>query len=167
MKKFKIAQMVLISLCIVFIYSNGLNNRKDIQQEKHGELTGEILPVFYVKDVIKSVKFYSDKLGFKFNHYWDYENNKPSKEWKSNQKPVSAQVAAGSQKFLLHLFRTPEELNNAGTIHYFEVKDVDAHYNWILARGAKPEPLYERPWMRMFLVNDPDGHKIFFYTRPE
>ena len=112
--KFKYIYIVTATiLLLLFIVNSNLfaqtaKSGEDKSLAKHGKLTGEILPVFYVKDVIKSVDFYSEKLGFKFNHYWDYENNKPLKEWKSNEKPVYAQMAAGSQIFALHLYRTPE-----------------------------------------------------------
>jgi catechol 2,3-dioxygenase-like lactoylglutathione lyase family enzyme len=31
--------------------------------------TGEMLPVFYVRDVDRSVEFYRDILGFEFHHF--------------------------------------------------------------------------------------------------
>ena len=166
---FIVTAAILLLSCIVNsnLFAQASKSIENKPVNKHGKLTGEILPVFYVKDVARSVEFYRDKLGFKFNHYYDYEKSKQVTEWKSNEKPIYAQMAAGSQIFALHLYRTPDELNNAGTIHYFEVKDVDAHYKWVTSKGAKPEPLYDRPWMRMFRVIDPDGHVIFFYTRPK
>lgn len=167
MKNIKINFFPVLFICCLFVFFENYHVVKNVKQKKHGEFTGEILPVFYVRDVIKSVKFYRDKLGFKFNHYWDYENNKPLSEWKSKEKPVYAQMEAGRQKFAIHLFLKEEDLNSGGVIHYFEVKDVDAHYDWIQSRGFQPDSIYVRPWMRMFSVTDPDEHKIFFYTRPE
>ena len=167
MKNFRANNFPILVFCFLFVLFSGIRGDSKINPAKHGEFTGEILPVFYVRDVIKSVEFYRNNLGFKFNHYWDYENNKPLTEWKSKEKPVYAQMEAGSQKFAIHLFLKKEDLNSGGVIHYFEVKDVDAHYNWIQSRGFQPDSIYIRPWMRMFSVTDMDEHKIFFYTRPE
>ena len=131
-----------------------------------GEFSGEILPVFYVSDVIKSVTFYHEGLGFNFNHFWDYSKNEPVYEWTGDEPPVYAQMGAGAQKFALHLYRSDEELTTHGLIHYFGVQDVEAHYRNVQKQGIETSSLIDRPWMRMFSVRDPDGHRIFFFTRP-
>jgi catechol 2,3-dioxygenase-like lactoylglutathione lyase family enzyme len=132
----------------------------------HGELTGEILPVFYVTDVSKSVEFYRDVLGFEFHHFWDYDKSKEVSEWAAADPPVYAEMAAGDQKSALHLAREPYELQVGGAIHYFHVRDVDAHRRAVAKWRGDPSALIERPWMRMFSVTDPDGHRLFFYSPP-
>lgn len=129
-----------------------------------GDFTGEMLPVFYVTDVCKSVEFYRDALGFEFHHFWDYGKSAKVREWGAADPPVYAEMAAGDQKFALHLALEPYELQVGGVIHYFRVRDVDAHHRAVAERGGKPNALVERPWMRMFSVNDPDGHRLFFYA---
>jgi predicted enzyme related to lactoylglutathione lyase len=131
------------------------------------DFTGEILPVFYVSDVRRSVRFYRDVLGFVFRHFWDYDKNEGVTEWKAAQAPIYAEMAAGKQKFGLHLTRELSNPQVCGVIHYFRVGDVDACHAAILERGGDPGELLERPWMRMFSIEDPDGHRLFFFTPPE
>jgi predicted enzyme related to lactoylglutathione lyase len=135
--------------------------------ETQGGFTGEILPVFYVSDVRKSVQFYRDVLGFEFHHYWDYDENEQVREWKDAEPPIYAEMAAGDQKFALHLAQTPYETQVGGVIHYFRVQDVSAHYRQVKSQGGEPGPLISRPWMHMFSIVDADGHRIFFYTPPD
>lgn len=128
--------------------------------------TGEILPVFYVKDVQASVSFYKE-LGFKFNHYHDYEKNASVKEWVKANPPIYAEMQAGTQKFAIHLL--PGDTSgffSRGTRHYFEVKDVRSHFFKLKKEGLAKGEIIERPWMIMFSITGPDGHSIYFYTRP-
>jgi len=131
-----------------------------------GEFTGEMLPVFYVTDVGRSVAFYRGVLGFEFHHFWDYDQSKGVRQWAAADPAVYAEMAAGGQKFALHLAREPYELQVGGVLHYFHVRDVDAHHRAVGEQGGEPDALVERPWMRMFSVHDPDGHKLFFYSPP-
>ena len=129
--------------------------------------TGEILPVFYVRDVRASVKFYND-LGFQFNYFHDYDDNSDVKQWVKNNPPIYAEMQAGTQKFAIHLLLSDTTGYRAtGTRHYFEVNDVKTHYERLKEKGIDVGELIEQPWMIMFSVVDPDGHFIYFYTRPE
>ena len=129
--------------------------------------TGEVLPVFYVKDVVKSVAFYRDLLGFDHHDYYDYEAGKDVKEWTKDTPAIYAEMSSGEQLFALHLPNNTDSLVVGGMIHYFGVKDVLQHYQLLKDRGVRVGKIYERPWMTMFSVVDPDGHRIFFFTRPE
>jgi catechol 2,3-dioxygenase-like lactoylglutathione lyase family enzyme len=132
----------------------------------NSEFTGEMLSVFYVNDVSKSVEFYRAILGFEFHHFWDYDKSTEVCEWEAADPPAYAEMAASDQKLALHLAREPYELNVGGVIHYFRVRDIDAHHCAVVKRGGEPNALVERPWMRMFSVTDPDGHRLFFYSPP-
>jgi len=134
---------------------------------QHGEFTGEILPVFYVTDVRRSVKFYRDLLGFEFKHYYDYEESKQVREWTKSDAPIWAEMAAGDFIFALHLTQEPEKVVVGGTRHYFLLKDVRSHYRRVKDLGLEIGSLIEKPWMTMFRVIDPDGHELFFSTRTE
>ena len=155
---------VFLVLCLLVLF---FQNCAGQETKSHGEFTGDILLVLYVKDVRRSVEFYRDKLGFDFNHYWDYEKNTSIAEWTSDEPPVYAQMGAGPLKFGLHLTDNPDELRPGGTLLYFQVKDVDAHHQMVSKSGIETGALIERPWMRMFSVVDLDGHKIFFFTPPD
>jgi len=132
-----------------------------------GSFTGEILPVLYVKDVLKSVAFYTDELGFGLDHFHDYETGESVPAWTKKEPPIYAEMRAGDQKFALHRASDPEALRVGGTRIYVGVTDVEEHYELVKARGAAPGELKKMPWMAMFSVTDPDGHDIYFFTRPE
>jgi uncharacterized glyoxalase superfamily protein PhnB len=129
--------------------------------------TGEILPVFYVSDVLRSVAFYTQKLGFVCDHFFDQETGGSVKTWTKSVKPIYAEMRSGEHKFALHLTPKPDSFHLGGMIHYFGVKDVRAHFNWVKSQGVEVGELKERPWMNMFSVTDPDGHMLYFFTRPE
>jgi uncharacterized glyoxalase superfamily protein PhnB len=135
-------------------------------KKSFGDFTSEILPVFYVTNSLKSVEFYQ-LLGFEFNHFHDYDTGESVKEWKKDTMPIYAQMSSGDQKFAIHLIRETDTLKVDGMRHYFGVKDVDKHYKTVKENGTEVSQMYDRPWMRMFYVTDPDGHVIFFFTRPE
>ena len=127
---------------------------------------GEVLPVFYVRDVLASVAFYVDTLGFVCHHYFDHINGGSVFEWTYDEPPIYAEMRAGNQKFALHQASNPDSLVVGGTRHYFGVTDVREHHRKVAAMGVKVGDLIERPWMHMYRVVDPDGHELFIFTRP-
>ena len=133
----------------------------------HGRFTSEHLTVFYVSDVLRSVSFYRDALGFELHHFYDYDAGKRLPEWTRSEPPIWAEMAAGDLTFGLHRIREDEELRVGGNRHYFHVEDVDSHHRRVRAHGVATGPIIDRPWMRMFSVNDPDGHSIYFATPVE
>jgi catechol 2,3-dioxygenase-like lactoylglutathione lyase family enzyme len=134
--------------------------------EQKSQFTGELLPVFYVTDVKNSVHFYRDILGFEFHHFFDYDKGEQVKTWESDEPPIWALMSAGDQEFGLHLGKSDYELRVGGVVHYFEVTDVKSHYDMVKQNDIKMSELIEKPWMTMFWVLDPDGHKIFIQTPP-
>ncbi len=129
--------------------------------------TGEILTVLYVKDLQQSVAFYRDVLGFRFDHYYDHHSGGSTVDWSYDDSPVYAEMWAGPSRFALHLAKNDYETRVGGSIHHFSVSDVDAHSKAVTERGGTPSEMIDRSWMRMFSVEDPDGHRLFFQTRPE
>jgi catechol 2,3-dioxygenase-like lactoylglutathione lyase family enzyme len=139
-----------------------------IQHEYDASIfTGEFLPVFYVKDVLKSLEFYRDKLGFKFHHFYDYDKGQEVVTWEKDEPPAWALLSAGGFEFALHRASNEYEQNVGGARYYFRVHDVRIEYDKMIKRGVEVSKLYERPWMVMFYVVDPDGRIIFFQTPPE
>jgi catechol 2,3-dioxygenase-like lactoylglutathione lyase family enzyme len=138
------------------------------ENQSKSRFTGNILPVFYVTDVMRSVEFYRDVLGFEFKHFYDYDKNQQVKTWESDEPPIWALMSAGGFDFGLHLGKSEYELRVGGVVHYFEVTDVKAHYEMVKKRNnLEMSELIEKPWMTMFWVHDPDGHKLFIQTPPE
>jgi catechol 2,3-dioxygenase-like lactoylglutathione lyase family enzyme len=127
------------------------------------EFTGELLPVFFVTDVMRSAEFYL-ALGFEFRHFFDYASGEEVEEWLSDEPPMWALMAAGSQTFALHRIPDSADLVVGGMRHYFLMPDVESHYERVGALGIETGELADRPWMKLFSVTDPDGHLIFFGT---
>jgi catechol 2,3-dioxygenase-like lactoylglutathione lyase family enzyme len=163
-----VAAAVIVSEALVTgVTAEGIspNRRTPAAANQHGGFTGEVLPVFYVTDVRRSVEFYG-RLGFEFRHYFDYDEEREVPEWTRAERPIWALFSAGGFEFALHLTQSGDELVVVGNRHYFLVEDIDAHYGMVTGRGIEAGPLIDRPWMRMFEVVDPDGHQLFFGTRP-
>lgn len=127
---------------------------------------GEILPVFYVRDVLRSVAFYVDSLGFVCDHYFDHINGGSVTKWTYDEPPLYAEMRAGQQKFALHRTSNPDSLIVGGTRTYFGVTDVREHRRVVTSKGLRVGDLIERPWMNMYRVVDPDGHELYIFTRP-
>lgn len=132
----------------------------------HSEFAGEILTVLYVADVIDAVEFYTDVLGFRFDHFYDHHSGASTSNWTYDDPPLYAEMWAGPTPFALHLAKTDYQRSVGGSIHYFEVADVDAHHGAVKEHGGSPNDIIDRPWMRMFSITDPDGHRLFFQTPP-
>ena len=132
-------------------------------QDRHGEFTGEVKFVFYVKDVRKTVELFRGALGFKFHSYHDYDTGKSVIEWTEPKPPIYAEMSAGGQRFGIHLPQNPKDEASVGRGKiYFRVQDVDAHHRRVKAWGVAATPIRDTAWMRMFAVTDPDGHRIYF-----
>jgi catechol 2,3-dioxygenase-like lactoylglutathione lyase family enzyme len=138
-----------------------------VSQEKTEIFSSEILPVYYVKDVCKSVEFYRDILEFEFYSYHDYDTNESVKEWTKGSPAIYAELGIGSQRFALHLPRYPDSLVIGGTRLYIGVNDVRQYRSMLEEKGVEVGQIREYPWMTLFRVVDPDGHLLFFFTRPD
>ena len=133
----------------------------------HSEFTGEILTVLFVSDLPKSVAFYTDVLGFRFDHYYDHHTGGSTTEWTYHDSPLYAEMWSGPSRFALHLAKKEYEKTVGGSIHYFAVSDVGAHHAAITEHGGSPGEVIDRPWMTMFSIEDPDGHRLYFQKRAE
>ena len=134
---------------------------------ENAEFTGEVLPVLYVRDVLKSVSFYVDTLGFTCHHFFDHISGGSTFQWTYDEPPLYAEMRAGDQKFALHRTSQPDSLVVSGARIYFSVLDVHKHHDIVNQKGIKVGEMTERPWMHYYRVEDPDGHDIYIFTRPE
>ena len=105
------------------------------------------VPILYSSDVLKSLTYYVEILGFESS--WDWGN---------------PPTFGGVSKDSVEIFFCEKGQGNPGTWLSVMVDNVDEFYETIKARGAKilaaPESM---EWgMREMLVEDPDGHKIRF-----
>ncbi len=135
----------------------------------HGRFTGDVKVVLYVRDVRRSAAFFRDALGFTFHHYHDYKTGGSVKEWTRDDPPIYAEMSFAGRRFGLHLPQSDEDEGCVGHAKtYFRVKDLEAHHRRAEAWGAKPSTVSRKPWMDMFRVTDPDGHRLYFaFTEDE
>lgn len=109
-------------------------------------------PILYSTDVKRSLKFYTEVLGFKDS--WEWGN------------PVDF---GGISRDNVEIFFCLKDQGHPGTWLALLVDNVDEYYNSIKDKGAKiisPPTSYE--WnMREMTVQDPDGHIIRFGHRTD
>lgn len=162
----RISLAVIGSLALAIQLARAVPPPAQTSDENQTEFTGEILPVLYVRDVLASVDFYVNKLGFRFDHYFDHINGGSVKEWTADEPPLYAEMWAGDQRFALHRASQPDSLSVGGTRIYFGVRDVRAHREAAIKAGVEAGDIIERSWMHMYRVVDPDGHELFIFARP-
>jgi catechol 2,3-dioxygenase-like lactoylglutathione lyase family enzyme len=106
-----------------------------------------IVPILYSSDVVKSIQYYTEVLGFQG-------------KWEWGTPPTFGGVSLQG----IEIFFCEKGQGNPGTWLSIFVDNADEYYETIKARGAKiitPPTTYE--WgVHEMLVEDPDGHKIRF-----
>jgi catechol 2,3-dioxygenase-like lactoylglutathione lyase family enzyme len=126
--------------------------------------TGERLTILYVKDVRRSAAFYL-ALGFRLDHYYDYDAETYSRNWTKPEPPDWAEMQMGkSVRIGLTTAEEENQVYGGGARHYFIIENVEDHFLSVKAQGITPEPdeIEKRPWMDFFTISDPDGHQIVF-----
>jgi len=111
-----------------------------------------------VADANRSIAFYRDVLGFevlKTKHQYRVDT---SAELVLGQAHI--QIGAGETTF----DSTGQRRPRGAAILFFEVDDVAAMRDAVVARGGAPTELEKVNWikMRMFEIHDPDGHTLWF-----
>lgn len=109
-------------------------------------------PILYSTDVKRSLKFYTEVLGFEDS--WEWGN------------PTDF---GGVVKDCVEIFFCLNDQGHPGTWIALIVDDVDAYYNQIKDKGVKIHVTpVDREWnMREMLIEDPDGHMLRFGHRIE
>lgn len=108
------------------------------------------IPILYSGDVSRSIKYYTEVLGFDCK--WEWEN---------------PPTFGGVSKDGVEIFFCEKGQGNPGTWISIMLDDVDEYYEAINAKGAIISSLPESmPWgIREMLVQDHDGHCIRFGHR--
>jgi len=146
---------------IALLGSSSGDTKRD--EDAHGVFTGDVKLVFYVKDVRQAVTFYTDVLGFTFQHYYDDKSGESVKHWTRSAPPIYAEMSYAGRRFGLHAPTSDADRKSVGAAKvYFRVKDLEAHHRRTAARGGNPSEIMRRSWMDMFQVMDPDGNRIYF-----
>ena len=117
-----------------------------------GELFAHAAPIFPVRDLSKSLTFYTEQLGFKADFVW--------------QDPPTYAVLKLGEQVQLHLSQldqgSPTKIQANGI--YVFVHDVDAVYQQYEQNGVTfGSPIGDRDYqMRDFDVKDMDGNVLTF-----
>jgi len=110
------------------------------------------MPVLQVTDVVRSVEFYCDKLGFISHRLW-------------GDGPDFCIVQSGRVTLALDRSREPGSIpTNQYWAAYVYVDDADALHDRFSKAGVEiVRPLEDQPYgLRDFDIRDPDGHIIAF-----
>ncbi len=116
-------------------------------------------PLIYVSDMEASIKFYTEKLGFKVVEYYPNEI-----------KPTWVAMQIGEQRFAMgntfdnihHLYH-PNGINGSGVHFYIIVDNVEEVYEILKACVPIIDKLETKPWGNMeFAIKDLDGYLISF-----
>lgn len=117
--------------------------------------------MIYVSDVLASVKFYRDVLGFDFSGYWDSEHC--VMDWNKEEQPFYAGFNLQGSHFGIHPLDGKRVLGNT-TEFYIVVQNADAYWEEVKAKGGACSDLEDTVWgSRLFSIKDPDGHFWGFY----
>jgi uncharacterized glyoxalase superfamily protein PhnB len=133
-----------------------------------------------VKDMAKSIAFYRDVCGFELKE-----------KWPDTDAPMWANLMLGEQSVMIGPSMSPDapgcghEMDAAakaswkaayddyqknkpgvGVYVYLRVDDVDAHHDRVVTKGVTNagKPTTQFYGIRDYLVEDPNGYRLFFYT---
>jgi ribosomal protein S18 acetylase RimI-like enzyme len=107
-------------------------------------------PIFAVADVVRSVRFYRDVVGFE-------------QEWLWGDPPVHAGVRWGNVQ-LMFSKQPPLAERSRGNQHFFRVQNVRALYDRHKSLGAPIiHDLENKPWgLSEYVIRDLDGYELRF-----
>ena len=102
-----------------------------------------VIPILYSDDVARSLKFYTEVLGFE--EYWAWD-----------EEPTFGGAVSGDTT----IFFCKGAQGHKGTWLALNVKNVDEYYEVLRHKEVVIlSPPNTKPWsMREMLVEDPDGH---------
>ena len=105
-----------------------------------------IIPVFHVRDIDTSVRFYSEILGF------------------VQSFRIGTYVGLKIGNCEIHLCPPDDYGARRSGNAYFICDEVDEYFHRITSAGAKPSsaPRNQMYGMRDFIIHDPDGNQLSF-----
>lgn len=129
-----------------------MNNMNESEQQSS---IRELVPLLNVRNIVQSVAFYCDRLGFKLAAKWEPEGRLV---WCRIEREGSAlMLQEGCEE------DGPMENRGCGVTFYFICDDADRMYDELRNRGlniAPPETAFYG--MKQIHVQDPDGYELWF-----
>jgi uncharacterized glyoxalase superfamily protein PhnB len=118
----------------------------------------EVASLLFVRDIIASVAFYRDKLGFT-----------QTAAWEPDGKLAWCRMQRGAAAIMLQQDCPdedgPAEGRGRGVVFYFNCDDADKMHADFIARGLKlSAPATAFYGMRQVSLNDPDGYSLCFQS---
>ncbi len=117
-------------------------------------------PLIYVSDILKSIYFYRDILGFKMGKLY------PDREC-----PTYAPIFVGETKLMLSQARDSnkalhqDHLGGSGLQIFVRVENVEEELQRLKSQVNLVQDIETKPWGdREFTISDPDGYLISFYS---
>jgi uncharacterized glyoxalase superfamily protein PhnB len=120
-------------------------------------ILGNLQVTLFVQDVMRSVEFYRNALGFRFKGYWDAETQRAVEIWEKEARPGYAELRVGDSSIGL---RSAKGEIVPGSIECaVEVGDLNSLYSKLLQMSIRVSQPEDQPWgTRTMTVLDPDGH---------
>jgi lactoylglutathione lyase len=114
----------------------------------------QAVPFFMVTDMVRSLRFYVDGLGFTLKNKWTPVA--PDKiEW--------CWLELGGAALMLQEYRpnrAPQEKRGQGVSVWFQCRDAIALYHEFRSRGLDPREPFVGNSMWDVAINDPDGYSL-------
>jgi uncharacterized glyoxalase superfamily protein PhnB len=131
---------------------------------------GQLNAMIYVKDVLKSVDFYKNVLGFKFTGFWGIKGC--TMEWNEPGNPAYAGFGIGGcpkcecdgSHFGIHPQEKPTQVASEGILFHIQVDNVDDMYARLKNKVKDIQEPRDEPWgARLLELKDIDGYTWNFH----
>lgn len=114
-----------------------------------------LVPLLYVEDMVRSLAFYRDTLGFSLAQTWEPEGSVAWCRLERGEAAVMLQQTCDEDG--------PAEGRGRGIAFYFHCEDADAEHARLSAAGLRLTPPATAFYgMRQLYLRDPDGYQLCF-----
>jgi uncharacterized glyoxalase superfamily protein PhnB len=117
----------------------------------------ELVPLFFVEDILRSAAFYQERLGFELTQKWEPEGKLGWCRLARDGSAVMLQQANDEDG--------PAAGRGRGVCFYFNCDDVQAIYSEFTERGLALQPPAAAFYgLNQVFVTDPDGYELCFQS---
>lgn len=120
----------------------------------------ELVPLFFVEDILRSAAFYQERLGFELTQKWEPDGKLGWCRLARDASAVMLQQAEGEDG--------PAAGRGRGVCFYFNCDDVQSIYSEFTERGLTIRPPQAAFYgLNQIFVTDPDGYELCFQSACE